>query len=139
MQVSSKAAEYREAEEGIYRQIKNLACQDLTLAVKTAKNQLKNTLSEDVCAMLLSYAQIGIVKTNEAYRVVMEDKEGKRIELRAREKKENKVEMLLKIPDRKVFENQAMFGLIYYDSADHSMCMEPFSVVTEQGIIRLLY
>ena len=134
-----EAAEYREAEEGIYRQIKNLACQDLTLAVKTAKNQLKNTLSEDVCAMLLSYVQIGIVKTNEAYRVVMEDKEGKQIELRARDKKENKVEMLLKIPDRKVFENQAMFGLIYYDRADHSMCMEPFSVVTEQGIIRLLY
>lgn len=134
-----EAAEYQEIEAGIYGQIKALACQDITTAVKTAKNQLKNTLSEDVCAMVLSYAQVGIVKTEGTYRVVMEDREGKRMELRARDPREDRVEMLFGLPDKSVLENQAMFGLIYYDSTDHSMCMEPFSVVTEQGIFRLLY
>ena len=47
--------------------------------------------------------------------------------------------MLLKVPDRELLKNQVLFGLVYYDSKDHSMCMAPLSVVTDQGIIRLLY
>ena len=49
------------------------------------------------------------------------------------------MEMLKKIPDRRLLNDQALFGLVYYDAKDHSMCMAPLSVVTDQGIIRLLY
>ena len=44
-----------------------------------------------------------------------------------------------KLPDREQLKEQVLFGLVYYDGKDHSMCMAPLSVVTDKGIIRLLY
>lgn len=135
-----EAAEYKEPGEEIYKQVKAMACPEITGAVKTAKNQIKNILSEDFCAMMVAYRQIGMVKTEDKISVVMEDQNGKRLKLRGRSEEERAcLEMLLKVPDRELLKNQVLFGLVYYDSKDHSMCMAPLSVVTDQGIIRLLY
>lgn len=135
-----EAAEYKEAGEEIYKQVKDRACQDIAGAVKTAKNQIKNILSEDFCAMMVAYRRIGMVRTDDRIRMVMEDESGKRLELRGRNEEEKAcLKMLGEIPDRRVLRNQVLFGVIYYDSTDHSMCMAPLSVVTDQGIIRLLY
>ncbi|MBQ2691440.1 MAG: metal-binding protein, partial [Clostridia bacterium] len=34
---------------------------------------------------------------------------------------------------------KAVFGLVFYDETDRTMCMQPFSIVTSGEIIRLLY
>ena len=135
-----EATEYKEAGEDIYRQVKALAHQEIAGAVKIAKNQIKNILSEDSCGMMIAYKRVGMVRTEAKISMVMEDASGKRIMLRGRNEEENIcVEMLKKIPDRRLLNDQALFGLVYYDAKDHSMCMAPLSVVTDQGIIRLLY
>ena len=33
----------------------------------------------------------------------------------------------------------ALFGLIFYDNSDHSLCLHPYSIVTPAGILRLQY
>lgn len=135
-----EATEYKDVEKAVYKQVKALACPEIAGAVKIAKNQIKNILSEDFCGMMIAYKQIGMVKLEEKSCMVMEDVAGKRLELRGRNQEEELcVEMLKTIPDRGVFKDQVLFGLVYYDAKDHSMCMAPLSVVTDQGIIRLLY
>ena len=47
--------------------------------------------------------------------------------------------MLANLPDARLLENQALFGKMFYDSREHRICMQPFSIVTEQAIIRLAY
>lgn len=135
-----EAAEFREPGEEIYKQVKAAACKEIAGAVKTAKNQIKNILSDDFCAMMVAYRQIGPVRTGDQCLLVMEDEQGKRLELRGRnEEEEGCLKMLREFPDKAIFRNQVLFGLVYYDPADHSMCMAPLSVVTDHGIIRLLY
>ena len=135
-----EAAEYREPGEEIYKKVKSLACQDIAGAVKTAKNQIKNILSDDFCAMMVAYRQIGMVQTGDRSFWVVEDVNGKRLELRGRNEEEKLcLAMLCELPDREQLKEQVLFGLVYYDGKDHSMCMAPLSVVTDKGIIRLLY
>lgn len=112
---------------------------DLAAAVKAVKNELKNILSDDACAVLLKYDQLGTVNTEAGSRFVMTDAAGNRIELRVPEGQEDTLSALSLIPQQEVLRGQALFGLMYYDGTDHAMCLYPCSIVTEQGIIRLLY
>lgn len=34
---------------------------------------------------------------------------------------------------------QALFGLLFYDEEGRSICMQPFSLVTDKAIVRLQY
>lgn len=108
-------------------------------AVKLAKNEIKNLLSEDFCGMLLRFRQIGRIDSGSGACWVLEDADGGRIELRGREGWEDTMTALSLISDREVFFNQGLFGLMYYDPEDHRMRMYPCSIVTEKGIVRLLY
>lgn len=131
-----EAAVYDIAGEETYRHLKDQAVPDILTAVKEAKNQIKNILSEGFCAMMVSFKQIGTAETGDGLKVVMEDKNGTRIEVRSREGKEDRLSML---PRKELLENQVLFGLVYYDGKDHSMCIQPLSIVTDQEIVRLMY
>ena len=53
--------------------------------------------------------------------------------------REDTLSALSLIPSETVLHRQTLFGLMYYDRKDHTMCLYPCSIVTEQGIVRLLY
>lgn len=130
---------FEEADEKHRKEALGHAYKELPTAVRTVKNELKNILSDESCAVLLQYAQIGIVRTKDGDKLVMADGGGNRIELRTPDGWEDTLPSLRMIPDGCVLREQALFGLMYYDQKDHAMCVYPCSIVTEQGIIRLLY
>jgi hypothetical protein len=108
-------------------------------AVKLAKNEIKNLLSEDFCGMLLRFERIGRIQTEKGDCWVLEDAEGERIELRGREGWEDTMTALSLVSEKAVFHNQALFGLMYYNMEEHKLQMYPCSIVTGDGIVRLLY
>lgn len=108
-------------------------------AVKLAKNEMKNLLSEDTCGMLLAFSRIGITETEQGKCWVLEDAAGGRIELAGRTGQEDSMAALSRIPDPEVFEEQVLFGLMYYDREKRRIRMYPCSIVTDRGIVRLLY
>lgn len=133
-QVSFEPAETEHRKEAIRR-----AYPELALTVKAVKNELKNILSNDTCAVLLKYEQIGKVSTQDGDRLVLADGNGSRIELRVPDGMEDTLSSLSLLPGGELLNRQVLFGLMYYDSKDHAMCVYPCSIVTEQGIVRLLY
>ncbi len=123
----------------VLSQVMAHACKDIGTAVKLAKNEIKNLLSEDFCGMLLRFERIGMIGDEKGKVWVMEDEAGGRIELSGREGWEDTMTALSLIPEPEVYHGQALFGLLYYDSEDHKIRMYPCSIVTEKGIVRLLY
>lgn len=117
---------------------------DFTAAVKQAKGQLKNTLSDDFCAILLAFSRIGRIPEEGkegAWRYAAEDRAGNRIELRDRKGEgwEPCTAVLDVVSDPSLLQNQVLFGFLYYDEDDRSICLHPRSIVTEKEIMRLLY
>ena len=43
------------------------------------------------------------------------------------------------LPDKNALENQVLLGAFYYDRARQRVCMQPYSIVTEQDVVRLMY
>ncbi len=118
--------------------VRGKAHREINGAAKLAKNEMKNLLSDDFCAMLLAFERIGAVKTEKGRRLVMEDFAGTRIELRGREGWEDTLPALSQIPDPHVRHHQVVFGLMHYSQENHKICLYPLSIVTEKGIVRLL-
>lgn len=110
---------------------------DIPAVVKKVKNQIKNSLSDDQVAVMIHFSKIGREPQSQA--CVMEDMAGNRILLRDKKGNEPSLNGLISLPARSLFMNQVLFGVVYYDSTDHQMCMQPYSIVTEKAIVRLLY
>ena len=114
-----------------------LAQPDLAAAVKLVKNQIKNTLAPKFMASLVPIGQIGAV----GEQIVLEDPKGGRIVLRDRleDGEDHAAVGRLSLLPGPIPAGSALFGLIFYDNSDHSLCMHPYSVVTPAGILRLQY
>lgn len=124
----------------IRRTIMQKAHTDLAGVIKTVKNQIKNTLSEDFAAVMIHFKKIGKIKgQEETFCYVLEDTMGNRIVLRDKKGHEGTVKCMASLKAGSLFEDQVLFGIIYYDSSDHQICMQPYSIVTEKAIVRLLY
>lgn len=138
-----EAAELEPVTDAIRRSIREKAQTDFAAAVKAIKNQIKNTLSNDYVAVILAFDRIGRIlgdtERKEPVVYVIEDTSGNRLELRDREGWEPTTQLLSMLPEQEIFRNQALFGLIYYDSRDHKICIHPHSLITDEKIIRLLY
>ncbi len=114
-----------------------LAQPDLAAAVKLVKGKIKNTLAPKFLAVLLPIGQLG--KIGDEY--VLEDPAGDRIALRDRAEDGADhacMERLGMLP-RAVPAGSALFGLMFYDGRDKSLCLHPYSVVTPDEILRLQY
>lgn len=114
-----------------------LAQPDLAAAVKLTKNRIKNTLLPKFAAVLVPIGRIG--KMDEQF--VLEDPKGTRIVLRDRPEDGDthaSTARLAMLPEE-IPAGSALFGLIFYDSADTSLCLHPYSIVTPETVIRLLY
>lgn len=109
----------------------------LAPAVKAAKNELKNTLSDGLAAQLVAFAQIG--RTQDGG-FALQDSQGATILLRDRPGgSAQTTDRLSMLPDAQMLQNQVLFGAFFYDSRDCRICIEPYSLVTAREIVRLLY
>ena len=114
-----------------------LAQPDLASAVKLAKGLMKNTLLPKFAAVLVPIGAVGTV--GESF--VLEDPKGGRIVLRDRLEDgldHASTGRLAMLPEA-IPAGSALFGLLFYDEADKTICLHPYSVVTRERIIRLQY
>lgn len=117
------------------RRLRGFGAKALALEVKKAKNLLKNTLAMPVVFGLFSYAQIGRVGEN----LVLQDQEGDTILLGSMPGMEDTIQRLTLLPDQALFTEQVLLGGLYYDGTKKRMLLQPFSIVTENQVVRLLY
>ena len=114
-----------------------LAQPGLAPAVKRAKGQIKNTLADKFLSALVPIGRVGRIGGE----FVLEDPAGDRIVLRDRaEEGANRAacSRLALLPGE-IPLGSALFGLMFYDGRDRSLCLHPYSVVTPAEIIRLHY
>ena len=114
-----------------------LAQSGLAAAVKLTKGSIKNTLAPKFLAVLVPIGQLG--KIGDAF--VLEDPAGGRIVLRDRPEDgpdHASTARLAMLPGA-VPAGSALFGLMFYDEGDRSLCLHPYSVVTPDQIIRLQF
>ena len=114
-----------------------LAQSDLATAVKVAKNQIKNTLLPKFLPVLLPVGQVGMINGS----FVLEDPVGGRIVLRDRPEDgadHASAARVAAVPGG-LHRGDALFGLMFYDKKDRSLCLHPYSAVTRSRIIRLQY
>lgn len=137
-----ESAEFEPVTDLIRRSIQEKAKADFAAVVKSVKNQIKNTLSNDYVGVVLAFERIGRISGDgDSGKPVyaMEDVFGNRLEIRDREGWEPTAALLSMLPDQEAFRQQALFGLVYYDSCDRKICIHPHSLITDEKIIRLLY
>lgn len=118
-------------------QLPTLAQPGLAAAVKLAKGTIKNTLAPKFLAVLLPIGQLG--KIGEEY--VLEDPAGERIVLRDRPEdgSGHACTGRLGMLPKRLSAGSALFGLMFYDGRDRSLCLHPYSVVTPKNVVRLQY
>lgn len=127
-------------------QIRPLAADDLrkaqqhavkTLApeIKKAKNILKDILAEPLLFGLCAFAEIGKIGDD----FVLQDEAGDTILLGNLPGMEDTVQRISLLPDDILLKQQILFGGIFYHSERKQIMMQPFSILTETGLVRLLY
>lgn len=135
VRVRWESAQIRPFDEEDLIKLKGFAAKALGTEVKKAKNLLKNTLAMPVVFGLFSYARIGRVGEE----LVLQDQEGDTILLGNMPGMEDTVQRLTLLPDQKLFAQQVLLGGLYYDSSKKRMRLQPFSILTENQVVRLLY
>lgn len=110
------------------KQLKSFG-KDVESAVKLAKNYLKNTLAKSTFPILLDYKKIGI---NEHEQLILQDSTNHEIMISDK----NKVTTinLKNLPNENLYENQMLFGEIFYDNQEKMMCIIPLSIIGEEVI-----
>ena len=95
-------------------------------------------MSEKYAAALLAFQTIGRV----GEQLVLQMEDGLSITLRdRREDGEDhaSVGKLTYLAGMDQGQERVIFGLIYYDRAEASLCLHPYSLITKEQIIRLQY
>lgn len=119
------------------RKLPSLASAGIAEAVKLAKGQMKNTLLPKFIPALIPVGKLGRAEDT----FVLEDPAGNRIVLRDRKEDgqdHNCVDMLKRLP-YEISAGSAIFGMVFYDASDRRICLHPYSFVTPDAVIRLLY
>lgn len=102
-------------------------------AVKTAKNDLKNTLSEPYAGVLLRFDEIELADRRRAVLKLGEES----ITLQAYYRQFPECCDVLAVVDSRRLRDGALFGLMYYAPEERRMFLCPMSIVHADGIIKL--
>ena len=119
------------------RKLPALAKAGIADVVKLAKGQMKNTLLPKFIPAMIPAGNLGRVE--DAF--VLEDSSGNRIVLRDRREDGPDhacVDTLTKLP-HEIPVVSAIFGLVFYDNRDRRICLHPYTLVTPDAVIRLLF
>lgn len=128
-----EAAEISEAAGGVYAELLSKAEKSLSDAVKKAKNELKNTLSDDGTALLVPFDSIEFaVSDNHPVLKLGEET----IALRPNENYPDSCNVL-SVLDGQYLQNGALLGEFFYSPEERKILVCPVSIVTKDGIIRL--
>ncbi len=128
-----ESAEITDAAPETYPLIISKAEGSIAEAVKKAKNELKNTLSDSYAAMLIRFDSIEFA-VSDGHPIMKLGEEN--ITLRANGNYPDTVDVL-KVMSRQYLENGALLGELFYEADERRFYMCPVSVVTEKEIIRL--
>ncbi len=112
-----------------------LAEPQLAAAVKRTKGVIKNALAPKFLAALVSIGRLGRIGDS----FILEDPSSGRIVLRDRPGDQTSSTARLAMLPREIPAGSALFGLLFYDEGDRSLCLHPQSVVTRSEILRLQY
>ncbi len=107
----------------------------LPATVKMVKNQVKNVLSDNFVVLLFAFEQIGGVQDS----YVMKDQEGNTILLKDIPGMEGTVHRLSMLMEPSLLEGQVLLGAFFYQEETHRICVQPYSIVTDEKVVRLLY
>ena len=113
--------------------VMSFARDGINAAVKEAKNELKNTLSDESVAMLIAFDCITV--SQEGVMALRKGEES--IELRESSEYEGCLKTLRHLPERYCKEG-AVLGEIRYSAEDKKVYMVPLAVVTRSAILRLI-
>lgn len=132
------SSSFKDKDEKTLDIVRSKAYGSIKEAVKLAKGELKNTLSEYSYGFLISYESLCELKTEKGTVWVVKDKTGDRLELK-NSGDINTVELIKFMEYEEVRKDAAIFGKIYYDVEDRKLYMEPCSIITDKRIIGLEY
>lgn len=104
-------------------------------AVKLVKNQIKNPLSDKHPVMLLAYREVVAIDG----RYALTDEQGKQIPLADIPRLGWSTTAMLPLLKREDLRDRAMLVMFEHDFAHNRLTAQPLSVVSPQGVIRLLY
>lgn len=116
-----------------YSRVIEKAGSSIAEAVKTAKNDLKNTLSEPYAGVLLRFDEIQLADRRRAVLRLGEES----ITLQAYYRQFPNCCDVLAVVDSRRLRNGALFGLMYYAPEEHRMFFCPMSIVHTDGITKL--
>ena len=119
-----------------FSRIRSFSETELREALKKAKAQLKNTLSDNTSSILIQYKRIGESGEGKLY---LEDRLGERIRLSEDAGNDTALFSLRALPYPGLFREQVLFGLVRYERKGEELLLLPRSIVTEQGIVRLMF
>jgi len=117
--------------------IAGLSAKSIADTIKMVKNEIKNAMSPKYVPCLIGVEKLGRINGS----LLIEDSAGQRMVLRDRKDKGEghlTAERIKNLPKADM-DIKAVFGLVFYDETDRTICMQPFSIVTSGEIIRLLY
>ena len=132
------SSSFKDKDEKTLDIVRSKAYGSIKEAVKSAKSELKNTLSEYSYGFLISYENLCELKTEKGTVWVVKDKTGDRLELK-NSGDINTVELIKFMEYEEVRKDAAIFGKIYYNVEDRKLYMEPCSIITDKRIIGLEY
>lgn len=132
-----KSLSFHQIEEKEFASLREHAEKNLPDTLKKVKNQIKNTLSDSYVVLLFAYQKIGRIGET----LVMEDAAGNRITFADMKlwNHEGTIDRFCLLSEKELFQNQVLLGAFFYDEEKRRICVQPYSIVTQDRIIRLLY
>lgn len=127
------SANFDERQKSSFKKIKTYAT-DIEQAVKTAKNELKNILTDNEVTLLLEFEKIMFIEEEGNKKYILVDKNQKMIELKNNGVREM-AKVFYELLPNECLENQVMFVKLYQE--DRTIYAEPYSIITDDKIIRL--
>ena len=134
-----ESQEFETVTDEIRSTIREYGAASLKTAVKSAKNELKNTMSDGLYGCLIWFDHLGRSKAGAGEGYILVDREGQTIELLNPDGNRHLDRRPGILPDREFCTGQVMFGVLWYDGKRQNICMQPHSIITEKEILRLLY
>ncbi len=117
--------------------LRDYAAESVAAAVSEAKRQLREALLPLCVPVLITVGTVGRV----GEKLVLCDRGGGRIALRDRREDGAALastRRILSLPAPPA-DGDALFGILFYDEDERSICLQPYSLVTAEDVVRLQF
>ncbi|MFC4306847.1 SWIM zinc finger family protein [Cohnella boryungensis] len=126
---------FEQPDTATFESARSAAVQSIPEAIKRVKGQIKNPLSDKHPAVLLAYSQI--VEANGSY--ALKDIQGNLLALADLPCLQQPTTHLLPLLGNEDLNNQAALLMFEHDLESNRLMAQPLSIVSNNGVVRLLY